>query len=78
MLELDYVEENLLFSQVFGRAYRQMRMHPHKSNTSNRDKPEVLISSVPTNVSRPQQWGNVRKEAVNIASLEKAVKSEMV
>jgi hypothetical protein len=48
VLELDNVEGNLLFPQVFGRASRQMRMHPHKSNTSNRDKPEVLISSVPT------------------------------
>ncbi len=48
VLELDNIEENLLLAQVFRRACRQTRMHPHKSNTSNRDEPEVLISSVPT------------------------------
>jgi len=55
-------------------------MHPHKSNTSNGDKPEVLISSVPTNVSRLRgnKCSNARKGAVNIASLEKAAKCETV
>ena len=75
VLELDYVEEILLFTQVSRRARWQMRRHPHKSNTSSKEEPEVLISSVPTSVSRPQQWGNVRKEAVNTASLENAVKT---
>ena len=54
VLELDNVEEILLFPPVYRRAYRRMRTHPQKSNTSSRDEPEVLISSVPTIVSRPQ------------------------
>jgi hypothetical protein len=41
-------------------------------------EPEVLTSSVPTSVSRLQQWSNARKGAVNIASLENAIQSEIV
>jgi hypothetical protein len=54
VLELDNVEEILLFPQVCRRAYRRMRTYPQKSNTSSKDEPEALISSVPTIVSRPQ------------------------
>ena len=38
----------------------------------------LLTYPVPTNVSRLQQWSNARKGAVNIASLENAVKGEIV
>src|SRR5712691_5470885 len=41
-------------------------------------EPEVLTSSVPTSVSRLWQQSNARKGAVNKASLEHVVKSEMV
>lgn len=40
-------------------------------------EPEVLTSSVPTGVSRLQQWSNARKGAVNIASPENATLSKI-